>query len=90
MTTEWVIALGRKSLIVILSLSMPMLGVGMVLGILMSVVQTVTSIKDQSMTTVVKIVGVVGALLLSLPWIINTLVTFINNLYLSLPMLVAK
>jgi len=90
MTVEWVIALGRKSLIVILSLSMPMLGVGMFLGIFMSVLQTVTSIKDQSMTTVVKIVGVVGALLVSLPWIINTLVTFINNLYLSLPSLIAK
>ena len=90
MTVEWVIALGRKSLIVILSLAMPMLGVGMFLGIFMSVLQTVTSIKDQSMTTVVKIVGVVGALLCSLPWIINTLITFINNLYLSLPSLVAK
>ena len=90
MTVEWVIALGRKSLIVILSLAMPMLGVGMFLGIFMSVLQTVTSIKDQSMTTVVKIVGVVAALLFSLPWIINTLVTFITNLFLSLPSLVGK
>lgn len=87
MTTEWIIGLGRQTLIVILSISFPMLGVGMVLGILMSIVQTVTAIKDQSMMTVVKIVGVVSALLFSLPWIINTLMAFINNLFLSLPML---
>ena len=87
MTTEWIIGLGRQTLIVILSISFPMLGVGMVLGILMSIIQTVTAIKDQSMMTVVKIVGVVAAMLFSLPWIINTLMAFINNLFLSLPML---
>ncbi len=90
MTTEWVLGLGRETLIIILSVSLPMLGVGMVLGILMSIVQTVTSIRDQSMMTVVKIVGVVGALLFSLPWIINTMVSFVTNLYLSLPLLAGK
>ena len=87
MSTEWVIGLGRQTLIIILSISFPMLGVGMVLGIMMSIVQTVTAIKDQSMMTVVKIVGVVSALLFSLPWIINTMMAFVNNLFLSLPML---
>jgi flagellar biosynthesis protein FliQ len=42
------------------------------------------------MMTVVKIVGVVGALLFSLPWIINTMVSFVTNLYLSLPLLAGK
>jgi flagellar biosynthetic protein FliQ len=69
---------------------MPMLGVGMVLGLVMSILQSVTALKDQSMMTVVKIVGVFGALMFSLPWIINTLVSFITNLFLSLPALVAR
>ncbi len=90
MTTEWIMGMGRQCLIVILSLAMPMLGVGMVVGVLMSIVQTVTSIKDQSLTVVVKIVSVICALLFSLPFIMNTLIAFVTNLFMSLPMLISK
>ncbi|MDX9703459.1 MAG: flagellar biosynthetic protein FliQ [Candidatus Auribacterota bacterium] len=90
MTTEWVMGMGRQCLIVILSLAMPMLGVGMVVGVLMSIVQTVTAIKDQSLTTVIKIVSVIVAMLVSLPFIVNTLVAFTTNLFMALPMLVGK
>jgi len=90
MSMEWVIGLGRHTLLVVLSLAMPMLLVAMGLGILMSVIQTVTSIREQSMMIVVKIVGVVGVLLVSLPWIFNTMISFINKLFSELPNLVAK
>jgi len=90
MTTEWVMSMARQTIVITLSIAMPMLGVGMVLGLVMSILQSVTSLKDQSMMTVVKIVGVFGALLFSLPWIINTLVSFITNLFLSLPTLVTQ
>ncbi|MEW6535832.1 MAG: flagellar biosynthetic protein FliQ [Candidatus Auribacterota bacterium] len=90
MTTEWVMSMARQTIVITLSIAMPMLGVGMVLGLVMSILQSVTALKDQSMMTVVKIVGVFGALMFSLPWIINTLVSFITNLFLSLPALVAR
>lgn len=90
MTTEWILGLGKQTLFIILSISMPMLGVGMVLGILMSIIQTVTSIRDQSMMTVVKIAGVVCALLFSLPWILNTLIAFTTNLFLTIPTLATQ
>lgn len=90
MTTEWVLGMARQTIVIILSISLPMLGVGMVLGIGMSIFQTVTSLKDQSMMTVVKIIGVFAAVIFSLPWIMNTLIAFVTNLFLSLPMFVAK
>ncbi len=90
MTIEWVIGLGRETMMMIMLISMPMLGVGVIIGILMSIVQTVTAIRDQTLMTVVKIVGVAAALLVSLPWIIRTLVSFMNNLFLLLPTLAGK
>lgn len=90
MTIEWVIGLGRETMMMIMLISMPMLGVGVIIGILMSIVQTVTAIRDQTLMTVVKIVGVAAALLFSLPWIIRTLVSFMNNLFLLLPTLAGK
>jgi len=90
MTVEWVIGLGKETLMIIMLISMPMLGVGVIIGVLMSILQTVTSIRDQSIMTVAKIVGVAMAMLFSLPWIITTMVAFMNNLFLSLPSLVAK
>jgi len=77
-------------MMMIMLISMPMLGVGVIIGILMSIVQTVTAIRDQTLMTVVKIVGVAAALLFSLPWIIRTLVSFMNNLFLLLPTLAGK
>ena len=58
-----------------------MLLVSLIIGLLVSIFQTVTSIQEQTLTFVPKIIGVFVTLILLGPWIMNTLVEFMTQLW---------
>ena len=66
----------RETLMVTLKIAVPLLTVGMIIGLLISQVQSITSIHDQTLTFVPKIVGVILIAILLLPWIIGSILTF--------------
>ncbi|MCG0274573.1 MAG: flagellar biosynthesis protein FliQ [Thermosediminibacteraceae bacterium] len=85
MTQETVIYLAREALSVVLLVSAPMLGVGMIVGLLISIFQATTQIQEQSLTFVPKIVAVMAAILIFGSWMISILVNFTETLFREIP-----
>ncbi len=73
---ESLIDLVRTTLLVTMKIATPLLGAGVVIGLIISVCQAVTSIQDQALSFVPKIVGMILVAILLLPWIIRRLVEF--------------
>ena len=88
MTSQYVIALGKEAIMLTLMVSAPMLILGLIVGLAISVFQAVTQINEMTLTFVPKILAVGLALLICFPWIINMLVGFTTRLFTSIPTLV--
>jgi len=70
----------RDALYVVLLIATPLLLVGMVLGLVISLIQSVTSIQDQTLTFVPKIISLLVVVLLLLPWILTVLGDFAKEM----------
>lgn len=88
MTVEYVLTLGRDAVSMTLMLAAPMLALGLLVGVTISILQAVTQIQEMTLTFVPKIVAVAVALIIFLPWIIERLVGFTTRLYMSIPTLI--
>ena len=76
MTETEVIALGRDALLTVLLVAGPMIGLGLVVGLIVSIFQATTQIQEQTLTFVPKIVAVLVAGMLFGPWMLRTLTDF--------------
>ncbi|MBN1290284.1 MAG: flagellar biosynthesis protein FliQ [Candidatus Latescibacteria bacterium] len=85
MTPDQAVQIAREAMIVTLLLSAPMLGFGLVVGLIVSIFQAVTQINEMTLTFIPKIIAVALALAIFLPWLIQTIVDFTTNLFQSLP-----
>jgi len=71
----------RESFFTIIVCSAPMLLVSLVVGLVISIFQTVTSIQEQTLTFVPKILSIFMALIIFGPFLLNTLTTYMTNLW---------
>jgi flagellar biosynthetic protein FliQ len=62
-----------------------MLIAGLIVGVTISVIQTATSIQEQTLTFIPKIIAVVVSLVLFMPWMMNTMLDFSINLINNIP-----
>ncbi len=62
-----------------------MLGIGLTVGVVVSILQAATQIQEMTLTFIPKIVSIFLALLISFPWILDKMTTFTENLFLNLP-----
>ena len=85
MTVDMVVDVARETIWLILKCSMPMLLVSLAIGLLVSIFQTITSIQEQTLTFVPKLLGIFIVLLLSGGWILNNIVTFMTELFSRFP-----
>lgn len=85
MTPEFIVGFAREAIEVTLTIALPMLGIGMVVGIFVSVIQAATQIQEMTLTMVPKIVAIFLALIISFPWIIDKMTTYTENIFLNLP-----
>jgi len=85
MTPEFVVGFARQAIEMTLVISLPMLGIGMIVGIIISVIQAATQIQEMTLTMVPKIVAIFISLLIAFPWIMDKMVTYTTNLFLNLP-----
>ena len=83
MTTEAVTDMIRDGLFIILETALPVLLISMAIGLLVSIFQTVTSIQEQTLTFVPKLVGIFVALMLFGNWMLNNMVTYATELWSS-------
>ncbi len=88
MNEDIVITLLQKMFILTLEISVPILLIGVVLGLLVSIFQTVTQIQESTLTFVPKIVGCVLLLIFLLPWMISIFVTTVNEFMDMIPQLI--
>jgi flagellar biosynthetic protein FliQ len=70
------------------ALAAPVLLTGMVIGLAVSLFQAVTSIHEQTLTFVPKALGVIGVLLLLLPWMLRTTMEFTTAVIEKMPQMV--
>ncbi len=81
MTQGEVLDIVREALYTILITSIPLLLVSLVVGLIVSIFQTVTSIQEQTLTFVPKIICVFLGLMLFGSWILNNLVEYMTRLW---------
>ena len=77
--------LARRSMMIALQLSMPILVLSLVIGVVVSLFQAVTQIQEQTLTFVPKIIALVLALTVLGPWMLHTIVGFTAGLFAGLP-----
>jgi flagellar biosynthetic protein FliQ len=81
MTQEMVFKLAKDTLQITLMISAPLLIVSLVVGVLVSIFQVVTSIQDMTLSYVPRVVAVFLTFLFVLPWMLGTLMSFTTQLY---------
>jgi flagellar biosynthetic protein FliQ len=74
------IQLIRDALMVTLKIAAPLLMAGMLIGLVISLIQSVTSIQDQTLTFVPKLIGVIVIAIVLLPWIIGRILMFTSEM----------
>lgn len=88
MTDVDVIHLGAQAVIMITKLSAPLLLVSLAIGIVVSLVQTVLSLQDQTLSIVPRLAVCVLVLMLTGNWMLTTIVDYTTDLYQSIPDLI--
>ena len=83
-----IITLLQKMFILTLQMAVPVLVVGVILGLIVSIFQTVTQIQESTLTFVPKIIGSVLLLIFMLPWMINVFITTVNEFFATIPQLI--
>lgn len=81
MTQEFAIFIVRETLFTALLIAAPMLLTGLIVGLTISLLQSMTQIQEMTLTFIPKIVSVVLILVLFSPWMLNFLLRFTRMLY---------
>ena len=74
------VEVGRQALYLTLKISLPLLVIGLVVGLAISIIQAVTQIQEQTLTFVPKIAAMVVAASIFIPWITERMVTFTQEM----------
>jgi flagellar biosynthetic protein FliQ len=88
MTPEFLMGLARQTVEMTLLISLPMLGIGLAVGLVVSIFQAVTQIQEMTLTFVPKIVAVLLGLLLFAPWMTKKMTGFAEYIITTIPHLV--
>lgn len=79
------IALGVETFKIALLLSLPALLVGMLIGLAVSIFQATTQINEMTLSFIPKIIGIVIIIILTMPWMLNSMTDFSLNIFNMIP-----
>ena len=85
MTPEFVVGFARQAIELALTVALPMLGIGLIVGIVVSVLQSATQIQEMTLTFVPKIISIFLALLFAFPWVMDKMISFTREVFINLP-----
>jgi flagellar biosynthetic protein FliQ len=85
MDSQQVFTLGQQGLMLLLTVSAPLLLVVLVVGLLVSIFQAATQISEATLSFVPKIVAAVAVLALLGPWMMTTLVEYLRETLMAIP-----
>ncbi|MFT7003171.1 MAG: flagellar biosynthetic protein FliQ [Sulfurimonas sp.] len=82
---EKLISLGVETFKIALMLALPGLLTGMFLGLAVSIFQATTQINEMTLSFIPKILGVVIVIILTMPWMLNSMIDFSTNIFNMMP-----
>ena len=85
MTANEVVQIGRELLCTAVLLAAPIVLTSLVVGLLISIFQTVTSIQEQTLTFAPRIIAVALVMVVTLPWTLQVLISFTQRMIAYLP-----
>lgn len=88
MTAQGVLTIGQQALYMLLTISAPVLLTVLVVGLLVSIFQAATQINEATLSFVPKIVAAVAVLALAGPWMLTTLVEYLQRVLQAIPSVV--
>ncbi|MFZ5570321.1 MAG: flagellar biosynthesis protein FliQ [Thermodesulfobacteriota bacterium] len=86
MTPEFVVNMAKEAIILTILVSTPMLGLGLIVGLSVSVFQAVTSIQEMTLSFIPKILAVMFGLLFFAPWMLEKLTAYTFKLISGIPL----
>jgi flagellar biosynthesis protein FliQ len=87
---EFVVELYRETLRTAALIAAPILGTAMIVGLIVSLIQTLTSLQEQTLTFVPKIVAIACVVGLGMPWFLDHLMTFLRLILNTAPGVVSQ
>ncbi|EIW18199.1 MULTISPECIES: flagellar biosynthesis protein FliQ [Pelosinus] len=88
MSGDLAIQIGREALTMVMLIAAPMLGLGLLVGILVSIFQATTQIQEQTLVFIPKIIAIFIAILVFGPWMLSLMVDYTREIFINLPNLV--
>jgi flagellar biosynthetic protein FliQ len=82
---DFAVEIGRQALWVALMVGAPVLLAGLVVGVGVSILQAATQVQEPTLTFIPKILAMIGAILLLLPWMLSTVSDFTRELFAAMP-----
>ena len=88
MTPETVITIGQQAIEMTLLLSAPLLLSALVIGLVVSIFQAATQINEMTLSFIPKLLGIFLVLIFAGPWMVNTMVDYIQRLFGNIPWMI--
>lgn len=88
MTVDYVLELSKHSLITVIYILAPILGSGLLVGLAIGIFQAITSIQEMTLVFIPKIAVVGFVILLLIPWFLDILLNYTQELYAQIPLMV--
>lgn len=88
MTPEMVLTITQQALETTVLVSAPMLGAALVTGLLVSLFQAATQINEMTLSFIPKLLVLALVLVLAGPWMLNTMLDYMQRLFTSIPTLI--
>jgi len=85
MTEDYIIHVFREAFYTLMLISAPTLLVSMIIGLVISIFQAATSIQEATLTFVPKMIVMAVVIVLTLPWILDVMISFTTNLFGQIP-----
>lgn len=85
MTPESAVDLMLGAFKIALMLALPVMLATLVVGVIVSIVQSITSIQEQTMVFVPKMIAVILAMIVAFSWMLNTVIEYTQGLFESIP-----
>jgi len=85
MSGDMAIQVGRDALYMVMLISAPMLILGLLVGVMVSIFQATTQIQEQTLVFIPKIIAIFVAIVVFGPWMLSLMVDYTREIFISLP-----
>jgi len=87
MTPDYVLFIGRKTLMTAVYILLPILGSGLLVGLLVAIFQAITQIHEMTLTFIPKMAVVALVILLLMPWFLDIILVFTQEIFAQIPLM---